>query len=161
MSKSRELFMELREKEMFRNEDEFLENVPMGFDGKFNWDYLLPIFGDSRIAPMDLDGVVERNDNFLVMETKTHSKAIPTGQVRTLFALHKRGGFTILAIWMRKNKEAEEIELVGIMRPETSKSTERIMEMHYFNDGEVGKKFVYDLVEKWWKFANENKFIIQ
>lgn len=160
MGKTKNLFLELREKDMFRNEDEFLENTPMGFDGKFNWDFLLPIFGDSRIAPMDLDGVVERNDNILIMETKTHGKAIPTGQARTLFAFHKRGGMTILAVWMRKNKEAEEIEMVGVMRPETARETARQMEMSYFENGEEGKQFVYDFVASWWKNACENKFNI-
>lgn len=69
------------------NHDAFKASRPAGFDGTFDWDYLLPAFEPTRIQPMDFDGVVERCGRFLVYETKAAGKVIPLGQCRALDAL--------------------------------------------------------------------------
>jgi len=56
-------------------------------------------FGDSRIMPTDIDGMVERNGHFLVIEFKPDGKSITTGQKIMLRRLSKLNEFTVLVIW--------------------------------------------------------------
>jgi hypothetical protein len=52
---------------------------------------------DNGISFMDIDGIVEVNGKFIVLETKSKQiQYIPTGQLRTYDALRKTGLFTIL-----------------------------------------------------------------
>ena len=81
------------------NPDAFRRSQAAGFDGVFDWSWTDGCFGqESKIKPMDFDGVVERNGQFIVFETKDEGKAIPLGQFRTLLAAHKLGCFTIMLI---------------------------------------------------------------
>lgn len=50
---------------------------PAGFDGIFDWDFLKPAFGGTKIEPMDIDAFVERHGEILMFETKTLGKEIP------------------------------------------------------------------------------------
>lgn len=62
-----------------------------------------------RVAPMDLDCVLERRSNFLVMEFKPKGAALPLGQRLTLKALVHLG-MTVWVVW-----EDEEWVEVGAM----------------------------------------------
>ena len=64
---------------------------------KFIWDFLKPAF-DWGIAPTDIDGIVERNGNYLLFECKHNGKKISIGQARTLKDLNERHGFTIFVV---------------------------------------------------------------
>lgn len=55
------------------------------------------------IAPTDLDGLVERNGRFLVLEAKGPGKTVTRGQQITIDALQKNGAFTIVIIWGDQN----------------------------------------------------------
>lgn len=79
--------------------DIFEASAPPSFDGVFDWSWTNGCFGETNITPMDFDGVVERNGNFLVMETKREGASIPNGQLITLRRLHARGGVTVMLIW--------------------------------------------------------------
>jgi len=69
------------------SETNFNKDKPAGFDGIFSWDFLKPAFQGTKIEPMDLDAVVERNGHVLVFETKDSGKEIPYGQKITLKTL--------------------------------------------------------------------------
>lgn len=82
-----------------RHPGAFLKSPPAGFDGVFDWSWTQGCFKDTRITPMDVDAIVERNGHFLVFETKADGVPIPVGQLLTLKALHKLGRFTIFLLW--------------------------------------------------------------
>ena len=46
---------------------------------------------------MDIDGVVERKGNFLVLETKNPNEKMPDGQIYTLQAFARRGDSVLVA----------------------------------------------------------------
>jgi hypothetical protein len=143
---------------MLENEKAFYNSPSAGFDGLFNWDFLLPIFGDSKIAPMDIDAMIERNDNILFMETKRDGADVKMGQRICYRSLHKRGGITLVYVWMKEKdgeKNSDEITMIQILKPDGND-----WEVKEFFDFS-GQKFLYDFVEKWWKNANENKYIIR
>jgi len=79
--------------------DSFSQSPACGFDGVFDWDFLQGCFGDDRRMPMDFDGVVERNGQFLVFETKKPGVPVPSGQAIALERLRQTGLFTIFIIW--------------------------------------------------------------
>ena len=86
---------------MIYNEENFNKNLPAGYDGKFDWDIFKEsgCFGDTRIEPMDFDGVVERNKHYLVFETKDQGKELPKGQEITLSNLNEAKSFTVVLLW--------------------------------------------------------------
>lgn len=85
----------------------FAQSPAAGFDGVFDWDFLLPAFEGTRIKPMDIDCVVEKNGRFVGFETKSPGKEIPLGQRRTLEALAASGRWKIVIL---KTKRAEDID---------------------------------------------------
>lgn len=86
---------------MIRDEDEFNLNLPAGYDGKFDWDVFKEegCWGDTKIEPMDFDGVVERHNHYLVFETKKNGATIPLGQELTLEHLQNPKDFTVIKLW--------------------------------------------------------------
>lgn len=63
-----------------------------------NWDFLKPCFKGTKIAVSDIDGQVEVNGFFLILETKAPYRDIPTGQ-KILFDRYPKDRFTVLVIW--------------------------------------------------------------
>lgn len=76
----------------------FLRAQPAGFDGVFDWTWTHGCFGDTKITPMDLDAVIERKGQFLVMETKDIGVQVPQGQLYTFQSMHRLGCFTFMII---------------------------------------------------------------
>ena len=74
------------------------------WDGVWDWAMLDGCFGNSNIRPTDLDGFVERNGQFLVLEAKSPNAEIPEGQRRTFEELRRTGLFTIVIVWGPKNR---------------------------------------------------------
>ena len=60
-----------------KNLEAFVENL-------WDWGFLDECFPGTRIRVTDIDGLVERNGHFLLIEAKSPGKDIPTGQ-RILF----------------------------------------------------------------------------
>lgn len=56
-------------------------------------------FLPGRVAPTDLDGVLERAGNYLVMEYKQPGVALPMGQRILLRRLVKKGSFDVWVCW--------------------------------------------------------------
>jgi hypothetical protein len=79
---------------------------PAGFDGEFDWDFLLPAFEGTKITPMDLDCVVEKNGKFLVFETKLKDAPISLGQQIMLERLVETKLFNVIIL---RGKRAEDI----------------------------------------------------
>ena len=90
---------------MIYSEKAFNESLPAQYDGLFDWDWMANCFGESKIMPMDIDGVVERKGNFLKFESKEVGKAIPMGQLFTLQAYHRLECFTVLFVYGKKTPE--------------------------------------------------------
>lgn len=67
-----------------------------------DFDFLKGCFGDTRIMPTDVDGIVERRGRFLLMEFKPDGKAVSTGQLITLKRLKRLARlqeFTVVVVW--------------------------------------------------------------
>jgi hypothetical protein len=130
---------------MINNEDYFNENLPAGFDGQFDWDFLKEAFNPTNINFMDLDGIVERNNRFLIIETKSTGSSIPFGQNMTLNALHNLGCFTILYI---KGKAGERITDFSFMFPNDDKMRKiNILEENPY-------KAIFKIVQCWFRDAD-------
>lgn len=76
-----------------------------GFDGHFDWDFLLPAFAPTRIQPMDLDCVIERGGHFLCFETKNGLVPIPEGQRITLETLVRKHGWKVIVLHAKRPED--------------------------------------------------------
>lgn len=65
----------------------------------WDWCILDGCFGEGRIRPSDLDGIVERKDHFLIIEAKPFGRPLETGQRITLEALSRRDRFKVIVVW--------------------------------------------------------------
>jgi len=85
---------------MIRDPQKFMEGI-------WNWGILDGCFGKTKIKPTDLDGMVERNGRFLVIETKRPRVQVPDGQMRTFRELVATGVFTIIILWGHQDDPSE------------------------------------------------------
>lgn len=112
----------------------FHQARPAGFDGVFEWDFLLPAFAGTRIQPMDLDFVVERRGRFLVQETKASGVPLPQGQILTFERLLDTGIFTLFLVQGKTRDDVSALSICthDIRIPDT---TERMIDwrglLHY------------------------------
>ncbi len=88
-----------------KNPDAFNKKLPSGFDGVFDWSFTKGCFGNTKIEPMDFDGVVERFGHYLIFETKEIGKSILKGQEITLCNLQNPKSFTVIKIWGKSSPE--------------------------------------------------------
>jgi hypothetical protein len=65
----------------------------------WDWGCLDGCFGETKIAATDIDGMIERNGEFLVIETKTEGQDIPQGQRIFYDRLASKSGFTVMIVW--------------------------------------------------------------
>lgn len=72
--------------------------------GVWDWAILDGCFGETRIKPTDIDGMVERNGNFLFLETKAPGAALPQGQEIALKQLVRGDGDVVMVLWGEQNK---------------------------------------------------------
>ncbi len=117
-------------------------NDPVKFcAGLWDWAILDGCFGETKIKPTDVDGLVERHGKFLVFETKSPGVSIPFGQTITFKSMVSTGVFTIIVVWGETNKP--------------------IKALLYTRHGET----VYDpcdidrfrnIVSQWFKYANSD-----
>lgn len=76
-------------------------------ESAWDWKILNGCFGKSKIEPTDIDGLVEKNDHFLVLEAKKPGTQIKQGQMLTFNALRDTGLLTIIVVWGRNNEPVE------------------------------------------------------
>lgn len=76
-----------------RDMDDFISQL-------WDWSIFDGCFGESKIQVTDIDGLVERKGEFLLIETKRHSSTpIPMGQKIMFDALVIKKGFVVLIIY--------------------------------------------------------------
>lgn len=75
-----------------RNMDNFIAS-------KWSYGYFDEAFRPTRISFGDLDAVVERNGQFLVLETKGEGVPVPTGQEMMFNRMIDCGNYTVLILW--------------------------------------------------------------
>jgi hypothetical protein len=130
----------------------FDAEAPAGFDGVFEWDYLTPAFQRAtgrRIQPMDIDAHVEIGGHHLVIETKREGVPIPEGQRNALLQLWAKGFATVVFLWGKTEPIHAEVyypsgrrSTIGEAKPARSEFT---------------KKQIFDLCERWARWANNPK----
>jgi hypothetical protein len=76
-----------------------IRNLDAFIAGIWDWAILNGCFGSTRIAPTDIDGMVERNGQFLVLEAKGPGVPLTKGQSLTLASLQRTGLFTVIVVW--------------------------------------------------------------
>lgn len=64
----------------------------------WDWAFLDECFSNN-IRITDIDGFVERNGHYLVIETKSPGAAIPSGQQRMIDKMHQSGSIAVLVVW--------------------------------------------------------------
>jgi hypothetical protein len=70
----------------------------------WDWKFLDNCFQGTRIKVSDIDGIVERKGQFLVIECKNPNVPIPVGQKIMFDNMAKTGFFTVIVVWGEKNK---------------------------------------------------------
>lgn len=116
-----------------QNPDKYLSNL-------WDWAILAGCFGTTRIEPTDLDGFVERNGKFLVIETKAPGVEVKTGQMITFDALVHTGYFSVVVVWGNPGVP-EKIML------KTSKVTRT------YEPADLSK--LRNIVTQWFEYANQ------
>ena len=100
----------------------------------WDWGFLDGCFaGGIRVS--DLDGIVERNGKFLVLEGKSLRRGIPSGQRYMFNALKRLGCFEIVILW----GEANSVEFMQIWPHDKMPA---------------GAEDIQDFVRSWFLWAN-------
>jgi len=105
----------------------------------WDWGFFDECFLPTRIKVTDIDGFVERNKKFLVIETKSHNAPVPMGQQIMFDNMIKTGLFTVLVIWGEANY------------PEKCLLITRKIKKEY---NPVTAFELVELVKKWFRYAN-------
>lgn len=80
-----------------------LRNPSNYLNSLWDWGRYNHCFGQTGIRITDIDGAVERNGHFLILETKRVGEKIPAGQIRLFNALCDNPRFEVLVIWGEPN----------------------------------------------------------
>jgi hypothetical protein len=89
-----------------------IHNKQAFMDALWDWAVLDGCFGNTNISPSDVDGEVERNGHFLVLEAKGPRAFVTQGQ-QIKFNRHAQRGDTVMVIWGEPGKP----ERLQIWRP--------------------------------------------
>lgn len=115
-------------------------NITTFTNNIWDWGILSGCFSATKTAPTDIDGVIEKNGNFLILEAKSPGVSIKTGQQILFDSLHKLGKFTIIVIWGARDSPEE-------------------MQVFYPNGRKTEKKKcnlddLRNMVAKWYAYAD-------
>lgn len=119
-----------------------INDPQMYINSLWDWGCLNGCFGDTKIKPTDIDGFVERNGRFLIIETKLPTVEVPAGQEITFSRLINTGYFSIIIVWGNPNN------------PEMIKVITRKKEKIYSH---TNIKQLRDIVTSWFNWANSKK----
>jgi hypothetical protein len=108
-------------------------------DNLWDWACFRGCFGSSSMSPTDIDGVVERNGYYLVIEAKSPHAQVPGGQ-RILFKSWVRDGKTTVLIIYGEPQKPEKMET---MTPDGTVCTKK-----------ANMDDVREFVSAWYKMAN-------
>ena len=133
-----------------RNPDLFFKNLSAGNDGVFDWEWLNEAFKPSKITLTDLDAIVERNGQFLVIETKS-SNHLPQGQKILLEQLVRKGSFTIFYVVGKNKDNISFLEIWGLDKKSNI--------IKYKSQKPSGAE-LFRLVKRWYAMVEDHKKII-
>lgn len=128
----------------------FTSSLPAGYDGIFDWSFLLPVFEGTKIEPTDIDGLVERYGRILIFETKHPDKDIPSGQMRALETLLGlgRGGVCIMVLYGKSATTIVGLEEWHYVKGRIRKSARKPCDSLY----------VKERVTAWFRWANKQSW---
>jgi len=136
MDTKQQMIQKARSVKQIRNPESFVKSLPANFDGIFDWDWLQGAFKKTKIMPTDIDGMVERNNHFLIFETKGVGAKVQDGQRYTFESLIRTRYFTVIVFW------GDEVEDWTA----------------YLSKGDVihgkGKESAFNLVRDWFAFVD-------
>lgn len=89
-----------------------IENERAYLDGIWDWAILDGCFGDTKIKPTDIDGLVERNGHFLLLECKSSGVPVKMGQAMMLNRAIDTGFFTAMIVWGSQN-QPEKLQILS------------------------------------------------
>ena len=110
--------------------------------GLWDWAILEGCFGNTKIMPTDIDGFVERNGYFLLLETKAPKVELKQGQVMAFERLSRTRVVTVMILWGRTNVP-EEVQVFG-WNATSIKMPCNLDKMRY-------------LVKKWFDYSDKRK----
>lgn len=76
-----------------------INNMDAYMGNLWDWGFLNDCFGGTKIRVSDIDGIVERNGQFLVLEAKSPGVEIKGGQKILFKRMAASGTHTVLVIW--------------------------------------------------------------
>lgn len=104
-----------------------IRNLEVYVSQLWDWGFLDSCFGDTKIRLSDIDGIVERNGHFLLIEAKSSGVPIPIGQGIMFDRFAAMPKCSVLVIWGEPNKP-EKMQLWGRTRQEaTEQDVQRIV----------------------------------
>lgn len=108
----------------------------------WDWGFLDQCFDGTNIRITDIDGFVERNNRFLILETKLPGVSIPWGQWIVFNRLRATGLFTIFVVWGHKN-QPQKIQVITKQR--------------VYEPTQCDLEAMIGYVKKWFVYANGQK----
>jgi hypothetical protein len=89
-----------------------INNLNTYIEQLWDWGFLNNCFKPTKIRVTDMDGLVERNGHFLLIEAKSLGKDIPIGQQILFNNLIKSDRWHVLILWGAPNSP-EKLQLWG------------------------------------------------
>ena len=129
-----------------KHPEAFDSSPAAGFDGIFDWSWTKGCFGDTIITPMDIDALIERHGQFLLIETKGLGVPIPKGQLITLESLYRMRCFTVMIIY---GKTSPESGIVWFPKDAYQNPPSRKMKKSF-----KGVDEAQQIVKKWYHWAD-------
>ncbi|KKM95369.1 hypothetical protein LCGC14_1188930 [marine sediment metagenome] len=80
-------------------------------DAAWDWSLLNGCFGDSKIRPSDIDGVIERKGHYLYLEAKPSRGHLGQGQRILLEGLCKQPNNIVIVVW-GDNENPERMQIM-------------------------------------------------
>lgn len=119
-----------------------INNPELYLKGIWDWKFLDSCFGQTKIKITDIDGMVERNGFFLILETKMAGVSIPQGQ-KILFRNFSNNGNHILVIWGHQSDSSHDLLWIYPTG-----------EKHYYGKS---KDFIQEIVKTWYGQADAKR----
>lgn len=108
----------------------------------WDWGFLDKCFAKTKIRIGDLDGIVERNGEFLVLEAKGTGVGIKDGQRRMFEKMATEKGFTVIVVFGEPGApERMQIWYPGKDKPEIYKKADAAI--------------LFERVSAWFSWANK------
>lgn len=125
--------------------DSNLRSLKSFIRGLWSWKDLNECFNGTKIRVTDIDGLVERKGNFLLLEGKTGDKELDIGQQITIDKLHDTGLFTIICVYGIPPRMPQRLKIYypGVKKPKD-----------LFN---ANMETLQDLVSRWYTWADASK----